>query len=55
MGSPQGYVVIVGFFTLPVPAMIIFNGPRRFGWVYQVFLLGAGWSFGVSGTKSNPH
>ncbi|KAL1406736.1 hypothetical protein Q8F55_006140 [Vanrija albida] len=48
--SYWGYVVIVGGFTLPVPLMILFNGPRRFSWIYQTFLLGAGWSLGFMAT-----
>jgi hypothetical protein len=40
------YVSLVGFFTLPLPIMVGFDGPRRFQWLYQPFVLVATWSLG---------
>lgn len=40
------YIGIMGFFTVPLPFMVGFNGPRRFQWLYQPFVLLATWSPG---------
>lgn len=40
------YIGIAGFFTVPLPFMVGFNGPRRFQWLYQPFVLIATWNTG---------
>lgn len=40
------YIGIAGVFTVPLPFMVGFNGPRRFQWLYQPFVLLATWSTG---------
>ncbi|BEI91391.1 uncharacterized protein CcaverHIS019_0402110 [Cutaneotrichosporon cavernicola] len=44
------YIGIVGIFTVPLPFMVGFNGPRRFQWLYQPFVLLATWSTGYMQT-----
>lgn len=40
------YIGVVGLFTVPLPFLVGFNGPRRFQWLYQPFVLLATWSTG---------
>lgn len=42
------FVGVLGFFTIPLPIMVLFDGTIRFRWVYNTFLFVSVWSWGVS-------
>jgi hypothetical protein len=44
----QAYIGIMGFFVLPMAVFVVFNGPRKFNIIYQIWAVGACWIFDVS-------
>jgi hypothetical protein len=42
------YIMGCGICSIPLPFMVLFDGQRRFKWIYQVWVASCAWIWGVS-------